>query len=384
MGGQDAGPGQDISPREVSALLNAAVESLVPVLLPNGRSAGGFWCVGSVEGESGDSLKVRLSGAKRGGWADYSMDASEERAKGDMLKLVKLTIGNGSMGEAMRWAKGWLGMGQGLSPDALDRMKRRAAAAKDRSEREQAGAHERKRRNAEGLWGYAAPLPGTPAMKYLEARGIDFARLGRVPRALRFRGDVGHAETGRKLPAMLGAFIGLDGTHRGTHATYLTRGRDGGWSKIGPVDVADEKTGEVRAVKCAKKIFAPTYWGSAIPLNKGASREPLARIPAGTPVYVSEGIEDGLTVAMADPARRVLAAGTLGNIGALALPPQAGDLIIIGQRDDPGSKAEASLEKQLLLQQQAAVADGSGRRVLILWPAPGFKDVNDELRGVRM
>ena len=31
-----------------------------------------------------------------------------------------------------------------------------------------------------------------------------------------------------------------------------------------------------------------------------------------------------------------------------------------------------------------AKADGSGRKVMCLWPGEGFKDLNDELRGVRM
>nr|WP_282098057.1 toprim domain-containing protein [Sphingomonas sp. S2M10] len=94
-------------------------------------------------------------------------------------------------------------------------------------------------------------------------------------------------------------------------------------------------------------------------------------------VHVAEGIEDGLTIAMVKPAERVVAAGTLGNIGAMQLPDAVAGLVIIGQHDRPGSPADQSLEKQIAAQQKL------GRRVACLWPEPGFKDFNDQLRGVR-
>jgi hypothetical protein len=371
--------------RYVAGQLNDRAETLAGLLLPGGVRAGKFWrSSGATLGAAGDSHMLQLNGPKRGSWANYLLDESDPAGKGDMLKLVQLTVGNGSFGEAMRWAAGWLGISGAIDPAALARQRDRARLAEAKRERALADETERKRLSAQAMWLHATPFSGTPAQRYLEGRGIAFAAIGRMPRALRFRADVWHDETRRKLPAMLTAYFGLDGEHRATHATYLTRLPDGSWDKLPPVETVNPRTGEVKLAKCAKKTFSPSYKGAHIPLNKGTCRAPLGQIAPGTPVYVSEGIEDGLTVAMADPARRVVAAGTLGNIGRLELPRQAGDLVIVGQRDAPGSPAERSLEKQLAAQQRAAQADGSGRRVLMLWPGAGFKDFNDELRGVRM
>lgn len=360
-----------LTAREIAQMLNEQVDTLAPLLLPNGRAIGPYFCVGSVDGEPGDSLKIHLRGLKRGKWSDFSRSSQERGGSGDMLTIVELTMAGGDKGEAVRWAKGWLGIGDGIDPGKLERQRRRAAESRKRAEDEAASDAERRRRNAEGLWQHATPLgEAPPGLAYFKGRGIDFAQLGRIPRAMRYRGDVRHFETGQTYPAILSAMIGLDGRHMATHATFIERLGDGSWVKL-------------RGVESAKLIYGAPK-GAHIPLSKGTRRETLRLIPPGTPVEVSEGIEDGLSVALAFPELRVLAAGTLGNIGALRLPATAGDLTIIAQRDAPGSKAEATLEKCIAEQQLAGVRDGSQRRVLLRWPGEGFKDFNDQLRGVRM
>lgn len=360
----------DLSVREISKLLNAEASRLARLLYPAGKEAGGFWCVGNIHGATGNSLKIRLSGERQGTWADYATDEGDRHGKGDMLKLVQHTVAEQpTVGAAVKWAKGWLGI-ESMNGEALEAHRRRAEAAERRAQQRRAGEREDKRRQAEGLWLGAAKLIGTPAMEYLRGRGIDFAQIGAVPGALRFRPDVGHAESRHKLPVMASVFMALDGQIAGVHLTYLERQGDGRWTKL---------TG----VEAAKKIRGPTYWGAHIPINKGAHKCPLKDIPAGTPVYVSEGIEDGLTYAMAKPEARIVAAGTLGNIGAMELPPQAGNLILIGQNDPDGSDAAKSLESQIRKQQARAHAQGSNRRVQAVWPNAAFKDFNDQLLGKR-
>lgn len=358
--------------RFVAQQLNDQVATLAPLLLPGGVRAGKFWrSSGASLGAAGDSHMVQLDGLKPGSWANYLRDKGDPAGKGDMLKLVMLTVGEGDMGKAIKWSRGYLGL-DSMDPHALARHRDRAKRGEEWRARELAGDVEKRRLNAERLWGHSSPLAGTPAMKYLEGRGIDFARLGKLPGAMRFRAGLWSPEHRRELPAMMTAVMGLDGQHKQTHCTFIERLPDGRWVNV--------KTAKGKSYK----IIHGSPCGAHMPLWKGRHRCKLADIPAGTPVYASEGIEDGLTVAMADPARRVLAAGTLGCLVDLALPAQAGDFILIGQHDGAESQAEATLERALATQQQAAVADGSGRRVLILWPAAGFKDVNDELRGVRM
>jgi twinkle protein len=67
---------------EISAMLAAQAESVAAMLLPAGKRQGAEWCAGSTAGEAGSSLKVHLSGAKAGLWADFSADNS-----GDLLDL---------------------------------------------------------------------------------------------------------------------------------------------------------------------------------------------------------------------------------------------------------------------------------------------------------
>lgn len=89
---------------ELSKLLADNASSVAQHLFPQGKKVGGEWCVGSIGGEAGKSLKIRLSGAKRGVWADFSAGES-----GDLLDAwVKARAL--SVAEAMREAKQFLGV----------------------------------------------------------------------------------------------------------------------------------------------------------------------------------------------------------------------------------------------------------------------------------
>lgn len=241
------------------------------------------------------------------------------------------------------------------------------ARAKDEARRakrdaEQAAEAERKAKMARGLWLHAMPGPDTPAEAYLRGRGIDFAKLGMVPRAVRYRGDVPHGKLGQKLPAMLLPVIGPDRKQIATHRTYLMHGPKG-WTKIAQGDA---------------KMVLGSFVGGHIPLWKGAQHCPLWAIAPQTPVYVSEGIEDGLTVACMDPSKRVVAGVTLGGIGRLILPPQAGNMIIIGQNDGDGRGMNGDgMERAIAEQQRRAREDGSNRLIQAIWPPPEYKDFND-------
>ena len=363
--------------REIADMLNRDAIALCRTLLPNGKELAGYWNVGSVEGEPGNSLKVHLRGDRMGGWADYSRSEGERGGKGDMLKLIELArpwaggdeIAGNDVASAVRWAKQWLGIDAGLNPDQLQRIRDKAEDRRRREEAKGLEQAEQTRRKASGLWQSGSMLAAAPpALAYFMGRGIDFAAIGRLPGAIRFRSDVWNSELGREVPAILSAMIGADGQFKAVHRTYIDRAADGRWIKHPRLEEPKKTWGQFK--------------GAHIPLNKGACRKPLRDIAAGTGVEASEGIEDGLSVAMAFPKLRIVAAATLGNIGDLELPAQAGDFTIIGQHDAPGSHAEAALADCLQRQQQRAKADGSGRRVLIRWPGPEFKDFNDQLRGV--
>lgn len=89
---------------EISQRLAAEASSIAAYLLPGGKKAGPEWKAGSVSGEAGGSLSVRLTGVKAGVWKDF---ASGEG--GDLLDLWAAVRG-GSISEALVEAKQYLGV----------------------------------------------------------------------------------------------------------------------------------------------------------------------------------------------------------------------------------------------------------------------------------
>jgi twinkle protein len=75
-------------------------------LLPNGKRMSGEWKAGSVAGEEGASLSVRLSGAKKGLWRDFAADEG-----GDLLDLWA-SVHSISIAEALTEARSYLGISE--------------------------------------------------------------------------------------------------------------------------------------------------------------------------------------------------------------------------------------------------------------------------------
>jgi hypothetical protein len=331
---------------ELARMLDQHAASLAPELLPNGRREGRYWATSNISDvRTGSySLKVNLDGPRIGLWTDFGAPQGARDRAGDMLKLVALVQFGGDLGEACKWARSWLGI-DGLDPERLAKT-RAEVAQRQRQANEQARAKaEQMERRARGLWGekdaagreIAAHIEGTPAEAYLRGRGIALDRLPRYPRSLRFHPRVfcGEAkEAGERdpfLPALIACVLDMEGRHRATHRIWIKP--DGS----GKADLAEPK-------KCLG-----SFWGRYIPLWKGAADGPLHSVPEGTGVDASEGIEDGLTVAVARPERRVIAAVTLGNIGQLQLPERIGTLTVIGQNDE-NAQAQAALDAALAQQ----------------------------------
>ncbi len=68
--------------KEISQQLSQQAEDIARHLLPNGKRQSGEWCVGSINGEAGESLKIHLVGEKAGIWCDFATGD-----KGDLLDL---------------------------------------------------------------------------------------------------------------------------------------------------------------------------------------------------------------------------------------------------------------------------------------------------------
>jgi hypothetical protein len=89
---------------DFAAINRAAIMRLPDVLsrlLPGGRAIGAEWHAGSLRGEAGDSLRVRLRGDRAGRWADF---ATGDKG-GDPISLAAAVAGIRQVEAARRLAQ---------------------------------------------------------------------------------------------------------------------------------------------------------------------------------------------------------------------------------------------------------------------------------------
>src|SRR5256885_3400167 len=73
--------------------------------LPRGMLEGQEWCAGSVAGEAGKSLKVRVRGSKAGRWSDFAAGGES----GDLIDLWQ-AVKHLPLIEALDDIRKWLGL----------------------------------------------------------------------------------------------------------------------------------------------------------------------------------------------------------------------------------------------------------------------------------
>jgi len=203
----------------------------------------------------------------------------------------------------------------------------------------------------------------------LKARGIDVRALaGGIPRALRFHPNLKAYPENSFHPALV-AFITLESLPRGfagCHRTYLERVGDV-WRKHQFPDHEGQKMS-------AKRVLG-AYGGGSIRLTAGESGKPLAEAAKGEWISTAEGIENALTVAIAQPKLRQLAHVSSTNLANLALPEQIGGVYVVQDNDEnPAAKKQFA----------AGVEALSERHELAIVSMDGeYKDANDVLLGKR-
>lgn len=355
-------PDLAISVREIEMQARARVEALGRECLPNATRDGPYLKAGSIGGERGSSLVLNLQGANRGMWRDWSAAKGTPGAEGDMIVLVELTKFGGDRGKAVQWLKSWLGLDH-LDPGRVAQVRAEVAQADADAEADAKREAEAKKRGARALWMNGSDsIADTPAAHYLTGRGIDVGALGHWPGTLRFHSEVWNRDAGVKLPCMVAQMILPDGSHVATHRTWL--GREPGtrrWVKADGADLGVPK-GQ------AKKVLGKSG-GAFVPLRKGASQHSMGTMRRPETIYVTEGIEDALTVAMVKPEARVVAAYSLGNLGAIQFPAAVQTIVIVADRDD-------NIREQDALERAIARQQARGHRVQFVMPPVGFKDMN--------
>jgi len=238
--------------------------------------------------------------------------------------------------DAMRW------LGAASLP-GVDPAQRAKAAAEDEGDRQRAIAR------AQQVWDKACPAPGTPAEVYLRGRGI----IMPIPHTIRFARtpawyDDATGECGPDLPALIGAVVDGDDQLIGLQRIFLA---DGGKQKA-RMEKPKRSLGRIK--------------GGALRINSDADS-------VGDELIVTEGPEDGLSLAQELGAEVWVTLGT-AMMPHIDYPRRIVSIVIAGQNDAAGRAAVEKAEEELIER---------GYATRIMWPAEGFKDWNDQLRGIR-
>ncbi len=196
---------------DIAARLAGRAEEVCRAYLPNGRRSGAYWIAGDAMGAKGQSCYIRLNGRhdRIGKWCDQNPANGDHF--GDLLDLIRVNRGLGSIAEAIAEAEAFLGRPAPFRPPV-------AASAGE-------GADDTlKRRNAERLWARSRALTGTKAEHYLRARGLDpleLASLRYHPNAYYYDDD---AKQKRSGPALIAAVRDAADDLKAVHRTWFDRG----------------------------------------------------------------------------------------------------------------------------------------------------------------
>lgn len=225
----------------------------------------------------------------------------------------------------------------------------------ERTRRKEADARETAERIAlaRSIWDRAVSPVGTPAEVYARSRGITMP----LPPSVRFVmtprwRDNETGEVGRDHPAMVCALVDAKGRVVGVQCIFL---QDGGRRKY-------ERVLEDGSKAKAKLTFGVIV-GSAFRIG-----------PPSDHVVICEGPEDGLTLRQQLPDTTVWVACGTALMSRVSLPSSIQQVTLAGDNGKAGRDA---------VDQATAAYLDAGIAVNAIFPDEGFKDWNDQLRGVR-
>ena len=307
----------------IAAALAARAEAVCRRYLPYGRRQGRYWICGDLDGARGRSLFVRLSGpGTPGKWTDAATGQY-----GDLLDLIRHRTGAPTLRAALAEARAFLALPP--APDPVPGAPRPTApdAPYDGGQA------------ARRLWRRCRAIDGSPAERYLHARGLSHCRFT----ALRFHPELRYREgpAVRRFPALVAAVTGDDGTILGVQRTWLDP------RSPAKADVANPRKALGRIHGLAVRFGAPS--GDA-------------------PLVVGEGIETVLSLVTAVPEIRAAAALSAGSLGAFAPPAGLARLVIARDNDEDGALAAERLARR-------CARAGIAATVII----PSGNDFNDDL-----
>ena len=193
---------------------------------------------------------------------------------------------------------------------------------------------------ARALFAHAAPAQGTLAEIYLRSRAITIT----IPPSIRFASL--HYKGAGEMPCLVAALENERGEITGVQRTFLL----------------PDGSGKAKVAK--PKLSLGKVSGSAIRLDPN--------FVIGEAV-VCEGLEDGASLAQMAGASVWVAAGA-SMMPKMQFPASVTSIIIASDNDYAGMMAAKKAANAFF---------GRGLPVRLLRPFDGFKDFNDELRGIR-
>lgn len=368
---------------DLKVLAQDRVEDILARLAPGGRYHRGgrshYLVSNPMRRDRSPSLCVWTSGDAAGGFKDFG---DPEETKGDIFGLVAYLNGRpiSDFAFGAAWLRDHLGIAQ-MSPAERD------AAAESRAHRkaENAEREERRRRHgaarAHQVWmSGRLVMPGSPAWTYLETRGIRLDQVRHYSGELRYlrsaewwmgaewgeRIENGRRQrykvrTGPRFPAIATPLRDAAGSLKALHYTFL----------------APDGSGKADVEK--PKLIWPEQLGLSMWIAHGPSGLTPCQADAtdgvSGPLCITEGLEDGLSAALAVPELRVWGAVSLGNVAQQPVDrPCVSEIYIAAQNDWGKAQALAQLAR-------AEAALGRCGKPMARLPAFTGKDLNDTLTG---
>lgn len=382
-------------------MLAERAEDFCRDFLPEGRKDGPRWRAGDVYGSRGQSLSVLISGPQKGSFKDFS----NPDQRGDLIDLLCLNQMIDKK-EAYKRACQWLGISRetgkpSVSRHAEARLKERAARRAQETEK-----HSREKIGwARDLYRRARRAAGTIGEAYFRGRGISLE----MPAMIGFVPLLKHTPTRRDLPCVIGFGVGPDSeSEKGygivfAHRIFLEvegltagEGAKNFLFESHVIEAGERCLAEPWRVKKvahdAAKMMLGSPIGGCIPLTPRPTKSRLA---------FSEGIENGMAWAQANPDASVRAVYSAANMMNVMVPLSVRELIFIKDgtsgtqkvRDPstgalvekldaegkPVKPADEILRKAAQVQKDIAADAGRSLEVKI-WHSEDGMDANDMLR----
>lgn len=336
-----------VEPREIRAMLQQRLPDLLAKLFPHYRVTFPVMTPRNPtrDDKHAGSFVVWTAGAAAGGFNEYSPRGPA--CSGDVIDLIAYV--NGRAGDrrfALAFARDFLGL-ETMDAAALTRSRREARAHASQVTAAQSEQIAGRIKKANALWMKSLPIAGSVAETYLASRRIPLAIIRHreddlrfVPRLEWWKGTKWDRSTtpwtkleeGPHLPAMIAAMRNLAGDITAVHCTFLRL--DGS----GKADVAEPK------------LIRGLAKGAAIRLTRGdADMDVAEAIEKGVvdPLIVSEGIENGLSLALGAPEARVWAAGSFRTMLDAPVEPDIFDPLVFGLDNDDDPKAADAIADRI-------------------------------------